>query len=108
MRLVRPVIQHSRSHDRESGPVSVPSQRAGLDLMIIVDQHGLPGLDDGQDGINECQSDTFLHRVRFPVPNGGIRHAQKTYFAFGKCRHPAAIVELGVPADMVGVQDGCT
>src|SRR3990167_32452 len=88
---------------RVAGIVFYGEQRVGL--VVTLDHHGLAGLDDRQ------------HRI---VERAVVHHALALRFALvlpvrvlalgeeiarvGEGRHPAAVDELGVPADMIDMQ----
>jgi hypothetical protein len=86
-----------------TGIVLDGKQRVGL--VIALDHHGLAGLDDRQHRIVEraVVHLAFALRAALGFPVRVLTLAEQV-LGVGKRRHPAAVLELGVPADMVDMQ----
>ena len=87
---------------RVAGIVLDGEQRVGL--VVAVDHHRLAGLDDRQHRIVERAAVGLLAlRLVLALPVRVLAPGEQV-LRVGEGRHPAAVLELGVPADVIDMQ----
>ena len=87
---------------RVAGIVLDGEHRVGL--VVAVDHHRLAGLDDRQHRIVERAAvDLLALRLVLVLPVRVLALGEQV-LGVGEGRHPAAVLELGVPADVIDVQ----